>query len=112
MFEQGKVELLSSESLYYEAERMPKPKRRRSILNLLGEIPRYVRTTEAVVAAAGTYRDTGVKPLDALHLATAVEAGADYFCTCDDRLLKKAKALDTGAVHVVSPLELIDALEP
>ena len=112
LFEQGKVELLSSEALYYEAERMPKPKRRRSTLNLLDGIPRYVKTTETVVATAETYRDAGVKPLDALHLATATEAGADYFCTCDDRLLKKAKGLDRGAMHVVAPLEFIDALEP
>ena len=111
LFEQGKVELLSSESLYFEAERTPKPKRRKSILNLLTEIPRYVETTDRVVHKAEQYTAAGVKPLDALHLATAVEAGADYFCSCDDRLLRRAKGLDTGSVQVVSPLELIDALE-
>jgi len=111
LFEQGKIELLSSESLYYEAERTPKPSRRKSILNLLAEIPRYVETTDAVVHKAETYRDAGVKPLDALHLATAVEAEADYFCTCDDRFLKRAKGLETGSVQVVSPLGLIAALE-
>ena len=31
LFEQGKIELLSSESLYFEAERTPKPKRRKSM---------------------------------------------------------------------------------
>ena len=111
LFEQGKVELLSSESLYYEAERTPKPRRRQSMLNLLAEIPHYVETTDSVVHNAEQYTATGLKPLDALHLATAVEAGADYFCSCDDRLLKKAKRLETGPVEVVSPLELIDALE-
>ena len=44
---------------------------------------------------------------DALHLASAVQAKADYFCTCDDRFLKRAKAVDTGQTKVVSPLELI-----
>ena len=111
LFEPGKVELLSSESLYYEAERMPKPRRRKSILNLLAEIPHYVETTDSVVHKAEQYTAAGVKPLDALHLATAVEAGADYFCSCDDRLLKRAKGLETGSVQVVSPLELINALE-
>ena len=40
-------------------------------------------------------------------LASAVIAKADYFCTCDDRFLKRAKAVNTGQTQVVSPLELI-----
>jgi len=56
---------------------------------------------------ARTLHAEGIKPLDALHLASAVEAKADYFCTCDDRFLKRAKAVDTGQTKVVSPLELI-----
>jgi hypothetical protein len=42
-----------------------------------------------------------------LSLASEVEAKADYFCTCGDRFLKRAKAVDTGQTKVVSPLELI-----
>ena len=34
-------------------------------------------------------------------------AKAEYFCTCDDRFLKRAKAVDTDQTKVVSPLELI-----
>ena len=45
--------------------------------------------------------------MDALHLASAIEAKADYFCTCDDKFLKKAKAMDTLQTKAVSPLELI-----
>ena len=54
-----------------------------------------------------TFEAEGIKPLDALHLASAVVARADYFCTCDDRFLKQAKAADTGQTKVVSPLALI-----
>jgi len=50
-------------------------------------------------------------PLDALHLSSAEEARADYFCTCDDRLLAKAKAVRDIKTLVVSPLELIKELE-
>ena len=42
-----------------------------------------------------------------LHSAFASRAKAEYFCTCDDRLLKKSKRLKTLATKVVSPLELI-----
>jgi predicted nucleic acid-binding protein len=48
-----------------------------------------------------------MKPLDALHLASAVEAKADFFCTCDDRLLKRAREAETGRTRVVSPPELV-----
>ncbi len=59
LFEQGKIELLSSESLYFEAERTPKPKRSKSILNLLAEIPRYVETSDSVVHKAEMYAKAG-----------------------------------------------------
>ena len=43
----------------------------------------------------------GIKPLDALHLASAEEVRADYLCTCDDGLLKRAKAVKGLNVKVV-----------
>ena len=58
------------------------------------------------------FHDGGLKPLDALHLAFAVAAKADYFCTCDDRLLKRAKAVHNGPPKVVNPLELIQEIGP
>jgi len=52
-----------------------------------------------------------MKPLDALHLASAVEGSAAYFCTCDDRLLRRAREVETGATRPVSPAELIEEPE-
>ncbi len=49
--------------------------------------------------------------MDALHLASAIIAEADYFCTCDDRLLRKATSFDTISTSVVSPTELIMELQ-
>ncbi|MBA4156617.1 MAG: hypothetical protein H0X65_03970 [Gemmatimonadetes bacterium] len=57
------------------------------------------------------YGAHGIKPLDALHLASAVEVKVDYLCTCGDKFLKRAKAADTESVRVVSPLELIEEIE-
>ena len=37
---------------------------------------------------------TGIKPMDALHTAVAIENQVHYFCTCDDKLLKKLKILN------------------
>ncbi|CAK0755817.1 hypothetical protein CCP3SC15_200019 [Gammaproteobacteria bacterium] len=49
-----------------------------------------------------------MKPFDAVHAAVAIENHARYFCTCDDKLLKKLKLLTFGEyTQFVSPLELV-----
>jgi len=54
----------------------------------------------------------GVKPLDAVHLALAEAASkADYFCTCDDQLARKARRIRDLQVKVISPLDLIQEIE-
>ena len=45
--------------------------------------------------------------MDALHLASAIEMKVDYFCTTDDKLLKKAKKINITFTKITSPLELI-----
>jgi len=45
--------------------------------------------------------------MDALHLASAVEMNVDYFCTADDKFLKKAKVISKPFTKILSPLELV-----
>ena len=54
---------------------------------------------------------TGIKTLDSLHLASAEEGGADFFCTCDDSFLNKAKREARGGTKPVSPLDLAEEIE-
>jgi len=42
--------------------------------------------------------------------ASAEEAEVEYFCTCDDRFLKKAKNISFLKLSVVTPLELVEEL--
>ena len=107
----GKIELLSSEVLLYEVNRNPKTVRREFGLGVLSKANRFVNLNEIIERRARTFEKIGIKPLDALHLASAEEAGADYFCTCDDRFLKKAKRISGLKTRAVSPLELIEELE-
>jgi predicted nucleic acid-binding protein len=105
--EAGRVELMTSDALGFELERNPHPVRKEYALKVLSKATVFVHTESQIEERARTFLGEGIKPVDALHLASAVEAKADYFCTCDDRFLKRAKAADTGQTKVVSPLELI-----
>jgi predicted nucleic acid-binding protein len=105
--EAGQVELISSDTLLFELGRNPHPVRREYAVKVLAKALIFVATDDDVVKRTRTFQAEGMKPLDALHLTSAVIANADYFCTCDDRFLKRAKAMDTGQTKVVSPLELI-----
>lgn len=55
--------------------------------------------------------EESIKPLDALHLASASYESADYFCTSDKNLLKKAKQIGGLNTKIVSPIELIEEFE-
>ena len=110
--ESGRVDLASSVALAYENERNPYPDRQARITELLGRAARFVVLSPEVEHQASSFVQAGLKPLDALHLACALEAKADYFCTCDDRLLKRARLIYRGSTKILSPLELIMEIEP
>ncbi|MBA4125004.1 MAG: PIN domain-containing protein [Acidobacteria bacterium] len=59
---------------------------------------------------AQEFEKFGIKPIDALHLASAEAGQAEYFCTCDDKLLRKAKAKSDLKVKAISPTELLEEI--
>lgn len=112
LVESGDLELLSSEVLEFEIANTRDAQRQarvRDVLKLAGQV---VKLTDETEAEAEIFVASGVTPIDALHLATASGAQADYFCTCDDPLLKKAKKFKRLKTKVVSPLELIAEVTP
>jgi predicted nucleic acid-binding protein len=101
LWEAGQFELVSSQALMFEAEH---------ILEALSKADLFLQPNKQIEERAQVFVNSGIKPLDALHLAFSVEAEANYFCTCDDRFLRRAKEVDTLQTKVVSPLELITEL--
>lgn len=109
--ESGKIELLSSDALVFENQNNPDSIRKKYAYEVLAKASEFVQLNPKIEKRAKKFNEKGIKPLDAVHLASAEEAQADYFCTCDDRFLKKAKLLKDIKVKVVSPLELIQEIE-
>jgi len=109
--ESGALELVSSDALVFELGRNPNPIRRQYAEEVLSLAKSFIDINESLERRADALSAMGVKPLDALHLAAAEEAQADYFCTCDDRLLKKAQSLKDLRTRVVTPVELIEEIQ-
>jgi predicted nucleic acid-binding protein len=111
MWEKGQITLIGSDALLYEASKFTNAERATYMQELLAKIEVTIELNETINNKAVFFEANGVKALDALHLAFAEEADVDYFCTCDDKLLKKAKNLPDLTVTVVSPLELVTKFE-
>ena len=92
LFESGRIDLVSSEILLFEIGQNPNPMRQEYALNVIAKAKTFVMLDERVEKRAREFDALGIKPLDALHLASAEEACADYFCTCDVNFFRKAKS--------------------
>jgi len=111
LLDAGQIELLSSVALVYEAEQNPMPLRREHARAVLAKAHQELQLSEDARKRAEQLVASGFRALDALHLAFAEAGKADYFCTCDDRLIRRAQQTATVQVKVVSPLDLIREIE-
>lgn len=108
LVEQEAIELLASEVLLVETEQNPHPRRRRFALEVLGLASDFVEVDSEIESRARTYNKTGIGSIDAIHLASAVEAEADVLCTTDDQFLQRGRKVDTGSTRMLTPIELIE----
>lgn len=109
--EAGQLNLVSSEVLVFEVKQNSKIIRREFGLEVLSKATSFVDLDEEIEKRAKALNEFGIKPLDALHLASAEAIEADYFCTCDDKFLKSAQKVENLKTTVVSPIELIEEVE-
>ena len=104
--EEGSLMLVSSEVLLLEVDRNPQPQKRAYVSAILERAQVVVALDDEIEQRAKKLEQRGFKAFDALHLASAEAGGVDYFCTSDDRVLKKSRQQTDLSVKVVSPLEL------
>ncbi len=106
----GHVELISSVAIEFEIRRVKDKRRLEFALSLLRISSQIEPISPPVLSKVQDLCKAGLKALDALHIALASNANADLFCTCDDRLRRKMRALKFASLRVVSPIELIEEL--
>jgi hypothetical protein len=112
LVESGHLELLSSEVLRFEIDCIPNQYRKVQANEMLKLATHVIELNDEIEAQADSFVNAGVKPLNALHVASASWAKAEYFCACDDKLLKKRHDLKNLATEVVSPLQLVAEVAP
>lgn len=103
--------MLSSEALLYEGEQSSLPVRKGHTSAVLAKAKSVLNVTGKEKSRAAEIMKVGIKPLDALHIALAESGNADYFCTCDDKLLRNAKKVKDLAVKVLNPVDLVQEIE-
>jgi predicted nucleic acid-binding protein len=105
--EAGEIALVRSAAHLVENDANPREDRRIAAALWIDGAAVDVPIDADVEVRAGQFVGLGFGPLDALHLAFAERAGARWFVSCDDRLLKLAGRLgDALRTLVVSPLAL------
>jgi predicted nucleic acid-binding protein len=67
----------------------------------------YCSSSEVVFSRGKEIMQKGIKQMDALHIACAIESRCDYFITTDDRLKKK----NIEGVKIINPIDFIREME-
>jgi predicted nucleic acid-binding protein len=91
MAEAGELEIIGCDIIDDELSQMPDNERREKVELFLALASSQVALTLAIEQRAIELQKWNIAPLDALHLASAESARADYFLTTDDDLLRRAK---------------------
>lgn len=101
----GTLEYVWSDILVHEVLRNPFLGRREAILEWMDHASTYVEMTDDVLARGIAILGYGIKPKDALHLASAEKAMCDWFLTTDKGILKKLKCI--GGTRIANPVEFM-----
>jgi len=110
LVEANKINLVSSEILLLEINRNSNQIRKEYALEVISKAKGFIQTNASIENRSREFVGLGFHFLDAVHLASAEEARVDYFCTCDDDVLKRTKKTPGLKIKVVSPLELVKEL--
>jgi predicted nucleic acid-binding protein len=101
------IRSINSFVLDYENRKNPNPERRPFIEKLLAESSEFIPSNDSITKRALELEKKGIMGMDALHIACAEQAMADYFVSCDDVLVKRLGRVEDLKVRVLGLLEFI-----
>src|SRR4030067_529553 len=96
------LSLIWSFIIDYENSLNPYDDVRQEVEFLSSLASKSILPSDTIVTQAKKFESKGIKSRDALHIACALEAGADYFLTCDDKLINKASSI--RGLKILNPI--------
>lgn len=105
----GDIELVWSYVLEYENSLNPYNERRLEIALWRPLARKNVAESQELLNLMRRCVELGLKPLDALHIASAVVSECEYFITVDKGILKKRELICD--ILIVSPIDFIQIME-
>ncbi|ASC72710.1 hypothetical protein XM38_036680 [Halomicronema hongdechloris C2206] len=103
LVESEQLELISSSVLDYETSRNANPTRQSWVRRCLELAKTYQSLQNDIIQRAKMLEGKGLKQIDALHVASAEQAGCDVFLACDDRLLRRY----SGPMKAMNPVNFV-----
>jgi len=107
---EGEFSLLWSFMIDYENSLNPYNDVRQEIEMASALANETVVPDDFIIAKAREFETIGIRPRDAIHLACALKGEAEYFLTCDNKLIKKSSELGIN-LKIMNPLKFIEDWE-
>ncbi len=101
LIEKQETDLITSSVLAFENSNNPFAERRRWVTNCLKLSEKNLSLNDVIRERASNLERQGIKPIDALHLACAETGEAEYFLTCDDKIVKRYEENEMTALNPV-----------
>ena len=82
------MELVGSDVIDFEISKIPEKERKKKVELLAQKISKKQQITTELIQRAKIIEQEGIKPLDALHVASAELLQSDYMITTDNEIVK------------------------
>ena len=115
----GEVEIVSSDYVKFEVERMNDPLKRKDVrgleralvkINIKGGLKKVVESSRLLQT------ECNINALDALHIISAYYGKAEFFLTCDDEILSRRTCIEgflkrkEYKIKVRNPIEYVEEM--
>ena len=107
MITERRIELINSFALQYENSKNPKVENMQRISDFLEYSSDHISYDNWILERSLELERAGLIGMDAVHIACAEKAEADFFVTCDDGLIKKLERIDKIGIKYYNIIEFI-----
>ena len=107
MISQGRFELVNSFALGYENSKNPNIENMLKISDCLEYSTDYITFEAGILDSSMELEKYGLAGMDAIHIACAEKAKADFFVTCDDGLIKKLERIDNIEIGYYNVIDFV-----